>query len=203
VTEPPDFRNLVGDDLPAEERERLARVHELLVQAGPPPELPPSLSGAPDTEPVVEHPSWVLRRRVGAGFALAAAIALVAFLGGYVAGYQRTDEDFDAGRNIVLQRGQMRVVVRFAPPDANGNRRMLVRAQQLPRSQKGDYYILLMTKTGSKRTVECGTFKVGSSPLTTVRFTVGYELERYDGLRLEKYQHAGHKVLPVLPAAKI
>ena len=33
-----DFDELVGED---DERERLRRVHELLVAAGPPPELPP------------------------------------------------------------------------------------------------------------------------------------------------------------------
>jgi hypothetical protein len=201
VTGPPEFEDLVGEDVPAGERARLARVHELLVAAGPPPELPPSLAEAPGNAP--RSPSWLPRRRLGAALALAAAIALVAFIGGYVAGYQRTDSDFEAARSVVLRgQGPARVIVRFARPDSNGNRRMLVRAQQLPRSKKGDYYILFMTKTGSKLKVECGTFKVGSSALTTVRFTVGYELERYDGLALDRYRHADHKVLP-LARAKI
>ena len=38
------------DDLRAEERARLQRVHELLVAAGPPPELPPRLLQEPDPE---------------------------------------------------------------------------------------------------------------------------------------------------------
>ena len=47
----PDFDELVGgDDLPGPERERLQRVHELLVAAGPPPELPPELV-QPDLDP--------------------------------------------------------------------------------------------------------------------------------------------------------
>src|SRR5437899_3064684 len=60
------------------------RGHELLVAAGPPPELPPAiadLSGEPET--VVVLP----RRRAGAMIALAAAIALVAFVGGYAAAH--------------------------------------------------------------------------------------------------------------------
>jgi len=198
VTGPPEFRDLVGDDVPAEEQERLTRVHELLVAAGPPPELPPSLADVPG--PAASSPSWLPHRRLGAAFALAAAIALVAFVGGYVVGQERTDDDFGAAPNIVLRgAGEMRVVVQFAPPDANGNRRMLVRAQRLPRTKPGSYYILFMTKKG-KPIAQCGTFKVGSGPLTTVRFTVGYEVGDFDGLRLSEYRHADHKVRPLLSA---
>src|SRR6266571_4646750 len=72
MTGPPEFRDLVGDDLPAEERARLERVHELLMEAGPPPELPPSLAEAPDR--AKQSPSWLPRRRFGTALALAAAI---------------------------------------------------------------------------------------------------------------------------------
>jgi hypothetical protein len=44
----PDFEELVGGDLEPRERERLLRVHEALVAAGPPPELTPDLA-APST----------------------------------------------------------------------------------------------------------------------------------------------------------
>jgi hypothetical protein len=198
VTGPPELHDLVGDDLPANERARLARVHELLVAAGPPPELPPSLAEAPG--PAAWSPSWLPRRRLGAAFALAAAIALVAFVGGYIAGSERTGDNFDAARNIVLRgAGQTRVIVRFAPEDANGNRRMLVSAERLPRTPKNNYYILFMTKKG-KPIAQCGTFKVGSGPLTTVRFTIGYEVKEFDGLQLSEYRHSDHKVRPLLSA---
>ena len=42
MTRGPDFDQLVGHEVGREERERLQRVHELLVEAGPPPELSPS-----------------------------------------------------------------------------------------------------------------------------------------------------------------
>ena len=45
---PPDFQDLVGDDLSPDERERLERVHDMLISAGPPPELPPELEEVPD-----------------------------------------------------------------------------------------------------------------------------------------------------------
>ena len=57
----PDFDELVGTDLEDGERQRLLRVHELLVEAGPPPEL------ALRT-PVALDP----RRRRGAWVAIAA-----------------------------------------------------------------------------------------------------------------------------------
>jgi hypothetical protein len=44
---PPEFEEIVGADVEAAERARLARVHSLLVQAGPPPELSPGLESGP------------------------------------------------------------------------------------------------------------------------------------------------------------
>ena len=43
----PNFDDLVDQGLDLEERARLLRVHELLIAAGPPPELPPSLASPP------------------------------------------------------------------------------------------------------------------------------------------------------------
>src|SRR5439155_8108915 len=99
MTGPPEFRDLVGDDLPAEERARLERVHELLMEAGPPPELPPSLAEAPDR--AKQSPSWLPRRRLGTALALAAAIALIAFLGGYLAGYSHNS--FHSKREVSIR----------------------------------------------------------------------------------------------------
>ena len=47
VSGPPNFDELIGPDLPPDERERLRRVHELLVAAGPPPEMPRAARFAP------------------------------------------------------------------------------------------------------------------------------------------------------------
>ena len=47
MSDRPTFDELAGgDDLSPEEAARLERVHDLLVAAGPPPELPPHLLGA-------------------------------------------------------------------------------------------------------------------------------------------------------------
>jgi hypothetical protein len=48
VSDAPKFQDLVGEGLPPTEHERLERVHEMLIAAGPPPELPPELEEVPD-----------------------------------------------------------------------------------------------------------------------------------------------------------
>ena len=47
MTRRPDFDDLVGQDVPPEERARLHRTHELLLEAGPPPELSPEMDAVP------------------------------------------------------------------------------------------------------------------------------------------------------------
>src|SRR5712691_3841184 len=44
---PPEFDDLVATDVPVAERDRLRGVHELLLQADPPPELSPELETVP------------------------------------------------------------------------------------------------------------------------------------------------------------
>jgi hypothetical protein len=196
VTGPPELRDLLGDDLPGEERARLERVHELLVAAGPPPELPSSLAEAPDR--ASRPPSRLPRRRLGAGLALAAAIALIAFFSGYAAGHQSSRKGFDTDRSVVLgSAGGIHAKVRFGERDANGNRPMLVDVQGLARARDGNYYALFMTKKG-KPIVTCGTFNVHDKRRTTLRFTVAYDLKGFDGLLLAEYRHSDHKDVPLV-----
>ena len=79
---PPDLRELVGDDVPADELERLGRVHELLMRAGPPPELPGELAEAPEPGGTV---ALLPKRHWRPLAALAAALALAAFGVGWLA----------------------------------------------------------------------------------------------------------------------
>src|SRR5207244_12972316 len=83
TSRPPDFHELVGEDLPADERERLRGVHDLLVAAGPPAELSPALERAPSVGGTVR---FLPRRRRGAVLLLAAALAAAAFGGGFLTG---------------------------------------------------------------------------------------------------------------------
>jgi len=43
----PDFDELIDGEIDGAERERLRRMHELVLRAGPPPELSPQLEAGP------------------------------------------------------------------------------------------------------------------------------------------------------------
>jgi hypothetical protein len=206
MTREPDIRELVGEDLPSEEAERLRRVHELLVAAGPLPELPPGLE-QPRTEREQREPAVVMlpRRRTGAALALAAAIALVAFLGGYLAGYRKHNDtgaaSFTAAQKITLH-GTSRApnavaVVEVGRKDASGNLPMLITTRGLRRLPPSGYYTLALTK-GGKPVVACGTFRVRSgNSRTTVRMAVAYDVTRFDGWVVTEYEH-GRTAEPVV-----
>ena len=61
----PDFLDLVGDEGTPEELERLRRAHDLLIAAGPPPELSPRLAEAPAK--VAQQPSSLVAAAPPAG----------------------------------------------------------------------------------------------------------------------------------------
>jgi hypothetical protein len=194
---PPEFRDLIGDDLPAVERERLERVHEMLIAAGPPPELPPELAEVPMERPAAE-PIALPRRRAGAALALAAAIALIAFLGGYIAGHSKSTP-FESVQTIKLGNRKASAVVKLGPTDTNGNTPMQVKVKGLPRLPPEDYYVLFMTK-GGKPVVECGTFHVRTRESVTLPFTVAYDPSNFDGFQLARWRHADHKDVPLFSA---
>jgi hypothetical protein len=85
----PDFRELVGDEGTPEELARLRRAHDLLIAAGPPPELSPRLAEAPAS---IGRVTWLPRRRRGAAFALAAGVAAAAFGVGFLVGDRGSNE---------------------------------------------------------------------------------------------------------------
>lgn len=181
MTDPPKFRDLYGDELPAQERERLERVHALLVEAGPPPELPPSLAEAPRSG--AQSPSWLPRRRLGAALSLAAALVVVSFLGGYLAGFSKND--FDSTQEVAMhgtasaRTADASASIKLGATDANGNLPMVVTVRGLPRLSGQAYYRLYLTRNGEPL-ASCGGFNV-QAETTTVKFTVPYSLKRFDG----------------------
>ena len=86
MTADPDFDELSADVDPAE-RERLRRVHDMLVVAGPPPELTPQMEAGPTLAMTIGGRGT--RRHVQRRVALLAAaivVLLLAFLVGYITG---------------------------------------------------------------------------------------------------------------------
>jgi hypothetical protein len=175
----PDFRELVGEDLSPEERARLERVHELLVTAGPPPELPPELA---DPALDLESPIMLPRRRAGAILALAAALALVAFLGGYLAG-KRNSEKFDTLRSLPMHgtfaAERASATIDIGNLDKHGNWPLKVAVRGLPSLPRNGYYEMFLTKNG-KPSAPCGTFVVNGQSVT-VRLNAPYDLSRFNG----------------------
>jgi hypothetical protein len=211
VTRDPRFRELVGDDLTPEEAERLGRVHDLLVEAGPLPELPRSLE-TPRTDvrrgrPVREHAGMfelLPRRRLGAALALAAAIAMVAFLGGYVAGYRNDNgptRQFVAVDRVTLrgtaQARRALAVVTVGRKDANGNLPMVLSVHGLKPLPPDGYYTLALLKNG-RPVVTCGTFRVRTADARTIiPMTVAYDVDEFDGWVVTQYRH-GRNAQPVV-----
>jgi hypothetical protein len=178
----PDFHDIVGNDVEAGERDRLERVHDLLVEAGPPPELPPALID-PDAEyEEAQTFDFLPRRRAGAMLALAAAIALIAFLGGFVAG-QRKGDQFNEVRAVAMH-GTAAVptasaTIRIGELEGGGNWPLKLAVYNLPKLPQKGYYEMLLTRKG-KPSASCGTF-VSSGRSVTVRLNAPYNLRRYSG----------------------
>jgi hypothetical protein len=178
----PNFDELVGDELAPEERARLERVHDLLVAAGPPPELPPALSEPPgESEPT---PLVLPRRRAGAMLALAAAIALVAFIGGFVAGKQGVGEGFNSVHTLNMHGTSSAqaasATIDIGEADSSGNLPLRVVVHGLPRLPSGSYYEMFLTNKG-KTVAACGIFGVAGANSTVKLSMPGGVIGHYDG----------------------
>jgi len=179
LTRVPDFDELVGDDLTPEERARLHRAHELLLAAGPPPELPPSLAHAPDPEPKV---SFLPQRRRFTAIGVAAALAFAAFGVGYVTGGARNHGFATAGSTAMhgtaLAPGASGTL-RIARPDRAGNWPMQFSVRGLSPLRGGSYYELDLSR-GGRPVATCGTFTVHAGT-TVVSLNAPYEFKNFDG----------------------
>jgi hypothetical protein len=196
VSDKPDFRELVGEDLSPEERSRLERVHDLLVAAGPPPELPPSLV-QPDLDAREESAvAFLPRRRTGLLLGLAAAIALVAFVLGYVGG--RVGDNFPTAGKVAMHGTALASsatgTIQIGEIDSSGNWPLRLVVHGLKPLPRGQYYEMFLTRNG-KRAATCGTFRISSGD--SVRLNAPYNLRRFDGwvVTLERPNTSAHPVV--------
>jgi hypothetical protein len=186
---PPDFDELVGAELPDDDRERLLRVHELLLQSDP----PPALSG-PDLEPAVAkaapspraeagrvrrlHP----RRRRVLALGLAAALLVAAFGLGALVG-NRTggpSSTFTVSMHGTPAAAEASASLAVYTLDAGGNWPMQVRVTGLAPAANGNPYELWLTKNG-KLAELCGSFRTGTDGSATVPMNAPYRFKDYDG----------------------
>ena len=160
----PNFDELVGGDLESAERERLRRVHDLLVAAGPPAELSPELEAGPDMLATYrrrsQRPAW---RRPLLLAAAAAAIGAAFFAGYMSANGGKGSTDFSAARTLRLHATaaapKALASIRIGKKDAGGNWPMRIVADGLPALPKRGYYLVFLTR-GGKPVAPCGSFIV-------------------------------------------
>jgi hypothetical protein len=183
MTRRPDFDDLVRDNVPAGERDRLRRAHDLLVEAGPPPELSPELEAVPWPEDALQ-PLFGRRREHKARrpVLLAAALATAIFVG-FLLGQATTSDNstVSATKTVELHGTALAhnalATLKLGKADAAGNWPMVLHVSGLPKLANGGYYALFLTK-GGEPLVSCGTINVSGA--TSVRLSAAYALERFD-----------------------
>lgn len=177
----PNFDEVVGADLPPGERDRLRRVHDLLVAAGPPPEMP----RLPASLQV-----GTLPRRRAVALLIAAALTLAAFGAGWL--LRGTSDDFDVRRAVPMSSTSNAPdatgLIELGYADDEGNWPMLVTVRGLKPLPDNGYYELLLTRDG-KPVAVCGSFKVKREGETTVRLGASYDLRNFDGWVIRPYVH--------------
>jgi hypothetical protein len=179
MSDKPEFRELVGEDLPREEEERLRRVHDLLLAAGPPPELPPHLQEPVEPEKPRDNVTYLPRRRAGLLLGLAAAIALVSLVAGYVVGARNDFKtDFNVPMHSTAAGAGASATIHVGALDSAGNWPLKVEVKGLKPLPKGAFYEMYLTR-GGKPVATCGTFRAVDSQ--SVRLNAPYKLNNYDG----------------------
>jgi hypothetical protein len=187
VSREPNFDELIGAETRGAERERLRGVHELLLQAGPPPELPPELQEAPKVGGGVVRlqPRRVLKRR-----ALLLLAATLSIAGVFAAGFAVAD-DHGGSRTATAQvvRSLSLKGTTLAPGaratlqvwhSQAGNWPMTLSVRGLPKLPAATYYEVYLVRNG-KPWGSCGSFRVtGSSHAVTLTLNAPYSLRKGD-----------------------
>ena len=172
----PNFDDLVEPEFNELERERLRRVHELLVTVEPLPELSSKLAPPRVPYPVRLAP----QRRRGALVALAAVFGISAFGLGLVLGDggQAPSPDQVIALSGTKQARGVTASIALFEPDAAGNWPMELTVNGLVPSTTGRPYELWLMKRG-KLAAFCGRFLAEADGSTVVPMNAPYKLKEY------------------------
>jgi hypothetical protein len=170
---PPEFDDLLGPEVTGEERERLRRVHDLLVAAGPPPDVSPRT--APDTNVVPLRRD----RRRGALVALAATLATAA---AFTIGLVVATGDDPAVDQVIAMAGPSGATASLEVYDIDeaGNWPMLLDVRGLEPAADGDRFELWLTRDG-KPTALCGSFLTNEDGRAIVSMNAPWRFSDFDG----------------------
>jgi hypothetical protein len=167
------------DGLSPEDEARLLRVHERLIAAGPPEELPHLLVDPPPVGgPVVP---LATRRRRPALLLVAALVAAACFGAGYLVADNPRPGAARAVELVSLQGTGAQssfASLRVGSADVSGNWPIQLTVTGLPRLES-EYarYVLMLSEHG-RPTSLCGIFEVAPSGATTVTFNVPYAITK-------------------------
>jgi hypothetical protein len=181
VNREPSFDELVGGEPSGAERERLRETHELLLRAGPPPELTPRLEAGPNLAVVSEHRERrrVVKRR--AMLLLAAALSIVAvFAAGYAVADHRGGSASGVAAKLSLKgtpaAPKAQATLEVWQPQS-GNWPMTLSVSGLPQNARYEVYLVRNGKPWGS----CGTFRTaGSSGPLTLKLNAPYQLHTGD-----------------------
>jgi len=182
VNREPSLDELIDAEATGAERQRLQHVHDLLLQAGPPPELTPEIEAGPTLAMTLGRPRRrVVKQRAMLLLAAALTVALV-FLGGYAAG-NRGSKSSVAPLRLELTgtslepnaKASLEVWHRSA-----GNWPMTLTVAGLKQLPAHRYYEVYLVRNG-RPWGSCGSFRVTNSK-GAVRVTLNapYTLQKGD-----------------------
>lgn len=207
MTREPNFDELIGPEEAGAERERLLHAHELLLQAGPPPELPPSLRKPPSFGVFDLRKRRVVKRR--ALMLLAAALSVIAvFFAGYaVRGGGASAKGPNPVESLDLHGTSAQPGARATLAvwkQRNGNWPMTLTVSGLPALAHHGYYEVYLARDGRPWGL-CGTFRgAGSSNDLTVTLNAPYSLQKGDSWVVTRPvangSEPGRTVLSTIPA---
>jgi hypothetical protein len=195
----PDLDELVGPDVEGEERARLQRVHELLLEAGPPPELSPDIESPTLAMTLARRPR---QRRRGVMLLAAALVTLaLAFFAGYAVG-NGGGNGLSSGRTLRLVGTKAAptalAALRIQPVDAAGNWPMQLTATGLPKLPPEGYYTVWLMR-GHRALAPCGTFVVaGADRGVSVTLNAPYHVQPGDWWAVTMQMPGRNEVGPVV-----
>jgi hypothetical protein len=195
----PRFEDIVDEDVTPAERERLERVHDLLVAAGPPAELPPHLERGPTLGMTLSRKRRSGQRRLAL---LAAAIAVLAvvFVAGFAAG--NSGHGLTGAHTVKLigtpQASSALASLVVQNVDQAGNWPMTLTVTGLPTLPRHGYYEVYLWRNG-KAVAPCGVFKVAAKAgAVSVHLNAPYHLRRGDTWVVTKQLPGDNGVGPVV-----
>jgi hypothetical protein len=181
----PDFDEL-AEGMSPEERVQIRRAHDLLLAAGPPPELPPYLAEAPRMKKQKEPALTTLpKRRFGALVTVAAGIAAAALVVGFLIGNVGSGSN-EASPVVTIPMkatpagpAQSQALIDVFKGGEGGNIPLKLTVSNLRKLPDGGYYELWLTRVvkGKQQRIDsCGTF-VAKDDRFVVALNAPYRLE--------------------------